>query len=166
MGPATARNDYPQTLLFPASRTTWSLVPGGRPSLLHAEARVPVLEPRYEESNHNDVRGPRHPRFMRAEVCGTLSAVFPLVLLAVMAQRGAISTRLRKMRLYRFSVEASVSTGLFGLVLVVVGQQLGGLTGLWAVVGWGLFVVQLICLGLTVIATHATSELEEEDPQA
>lgn len=99
---------------------------------------------------------------MRAEVCGTLSAVFPLVVLAVMAQRPSLNARLRRTRAYRRSVETSVSVGVSGLLLVVVGQQVGGLTGVWAGVGWALFAVEVLCLGFTVMAAHVTSELEEE----
>ena len=101
---------------------------------------------------------------MRAEVCGTLSAVFPLVVLAVMAQRPSLNAKLRRTLAYRRSVEASVLVGLSGLLLVVVGQQAGGLTGAWAVIGWLLLVIEVLCLGFTVMAAHVTLELEEETP--
>ena len=45
---------------------------------------------------------------------------------------------------------------------VVIGQQLGGLSGPAAFVVWGLFALNLLSLVLTVLVVSATSEVEEE----
>jgi len=99
---------------------------------------------------------------MRAEVCGTLSAVFPLVLIAVVQLRPAVHVRLRRIRLYRLSVQFAITSSIGGLVTVVIGQQLGGLSGPAAFVVWGLFALNLFSLVLTVMVVSATSEIEEE----
>lgn len=101
---------------------------------------------------------------MRGDVCATLTAVFPLVLLAVVAQRPTIHRRIRVSRSYRFSVRAAVTCSLIGLLAAVVGQQLGGIPVVAAVFLGGLLVVDVCCLGFTVLASIASFELEEEHP--
>jgi hypothetical protein len=95
-------------------------------------------------------------------VCGTLSAVFPLVVIAVIGQRSTLHLKLRRLRLYRASVRVTIVCSLMGLVYVVIGQQAGGLLPVAAGPAWFLFVVDVVCLGLTVIIASVTSELEEE----
>ena len=101
---------------------------------------------------------------MRSDVCATLTAVFPLVLLAVVAQRPMIHRRIRVSRGYRVSVRTTVSCSLMGLLAAVVGQQLGGVPLIGAVFLGCLLVIDVACLGFTVIASMASFELEEERP--
>lgn len=97
-----------------------------------------------------------------SSVCGTLSAVFPLIVIAIVGQRAELHLRLRRHRLYRACIRLAIVCSLLGLVLVVIGQQLGGLPGPSSVPVWTLFGIDVLCLGFSIIAASATSELEEE----
>ncbi|MGT2427499.1 MULTISPECIES: hypothetical protein [Actinomycetes] len=99
---------------------------------------------------------------MNPDVCATLSAVFPLVLLAVVAQRTTLHPRLRRHRLYRSSIRLAIVSSLAGLPAVVIGQQVGGFAGPASVPVWMLFSLDVVCLGFSILAASATFEIEEE----
>ncbi len=103
---------------------------------------------------------------MPSEVCATLSAVFPLVLIAVVQLRPSVHVRLRRIRPYRASILLAIACSIGGLLMVVIGQQFGGLPGPSAFVAWGLFLADLFSLALTVLVVSATSEVaEEQEPR-
>lgn len=103
---------------------------------------------------------------MRSEVCATLSAVFPLVLIAVVQLRPSVHVRLRRIRPYRASIQLAIICSIGGRLTVVIGQELGGLPGPAAMVAWALFGADLFSLVLTVLVVSATSEVAEEEEQA
>lgn len=99
---------------------------------------------------------------MSAETCAVLTAVFPLVLLAVLTERRSLRIKVRKSVFFRRSSEYTVMVALAGLVLSVIGTQLRGLGGLFGVLAWVQFGVTMAGL-FTLAAFHiASSEVDED----
>jgi hypothetical protein len=99
---------------------------------------------------------------VNAATCVALSAVFPLVLLALGIERRNLKMKLRQLRVYRYSAFWGVCSGLIGTVLAVVGIQVDGYTWPLAIFIWVAFGVAVLTLGVTVVALMATHEIEED----
>jgi ABC-type Na+ efflux pump permease subunit len=99
---------------------------------------------------------------MNAAVCGALTAVFPLILLALLVERRNLNPKLRRVRMFRKTAQAAVTSSLIGTVLAVIGLQFGGFPWPQAIFIWCFFVVAIFGLGLMAIMLVATHEIEED----
>lgn len=100
---------------------------------------------------------------MSADTCAVLTAVFPLVLLAFLAERRSLRLKVRKMRIFRRIAEYTTMFTIFGLVAAVVGVQLGGLEGVAALITWAFFVAAIMGL-LVLTGFHlASAEIGEDE---
>lgn len=99
---------------------------------------------------------------MTPETASVLTAVFPLVLLAFMAERRNLTMKARRSKLFRRVAGYSASASVLGLVLAVVGVQTGGLPAGWGIAAWALFAMTVAGL-LSLTGLHmASAEVEEE----
>lgn len=103
---------------------------------------------------------------MSGETCAVLTAVFPLILLAFLAERRSLRLKVRRNRFFRGVAEYTVFVALSGLIFSVVGTQLNGLNSLAAVLAWTQFAVTMA--GLFVLAGFhiASAEVDEDEGTA
>lgn len=99
---------------------------------------------------------------MPLETCMALSAIFPLIFVTCVLERRNAHMRIRRHRVYRRANFAAFSFALIGTVYAVIGVQLRGFEVVHAVVVWGVFAVAMCGLTLTLLASVATAEIEEE----
>lgn len=99
---------------------------------------------------------------MTDNTAAVLTAVFPLVLLAFMAERRNLTMKARRSKLFRRVASYSASAAILGLVVTVVGVQTEGLAAGWGVAAWGLFAVTIAGLFSLTGLHMASAEVEEE----
>lgn len=100
---------------------------------------------------------------MIAETCAVLTAVFPLVLLAFLAERRSLRMKVRKNGFFRRAAEYTAIFAIAGLVFTVIGTQVNGLTGVFAVLAWVQFaatIAGLLCLAMFHIVSAEADEDE------
>lgn len=100
---------------------------------------------------------------MNTATCSALTAVFPLILLAVTQQRRDVHLNIRRLRATRLCIQAVLVACLAGLAWSLLGTERGGFHGASAVFGWLLVSVACVGLGYIVVAIHATVESEEDE---
>jgi hypothetical protein len=100
---------------------------------------------------------------MNAATCAVLTGVFPLILIAIVADRRGIHLALRRRGWYRQSFVSTVGACLFGLVYSVIGVQSEGFSAPVGAVLWTLFLFALLAFAMSVMLNIATQENEEDD---
>jgi hypothetical protein len=99
---------------------------------------------------------------MNSETCTVLTGAFPLILIAVVADRRSILPKLRRLAWYRNLFITTIASCLVGLAYAVIGVQLNGLALVAAVFLWGLFGLALLVFAISVLLSAATLEVEED----
>lgn len=99
---------------------------------------------------------------MNADTAAVLTAVFPLVLIAFMAERRNLTMKARRSTLFRRIASYSASAAILGLIVAVVGVQTGGLATGWGIVAWALFGVTVAGL-FSLTGLHMASAEVHED---
>ena len=99
---------------------------------------------------------------MSKDTCAVLTAVFPIVLLTAVLERRAIHVNIRRQRWFRRATQAIVTACAVGLVLTVIGVEVGGLASLIGVVAWMTCGIAILGLPFTLLAALATAEAEED----
>jgi TRAP-type C4-dicarboxylate transport system permease large subunit len=99
---------------------------------------------------------------MNADTAGVLTAVFPLVLIAFMAERRNLTMKARRSATFRRIASYAASASILGLVVSVVGVQTGGLASGWGIAAWGLFALAIAGL-FSLTGMHMASAEVEED---
>jgi hypothetical protein len=99
---------------------------------------------------------------MNAATCAVLAGVFPLILIAIVADRRVIHLGLKRRIWYRRAVVGTIGSCLLGLGYTVVGVQAEGFEGSAATLLWILFAVALVAFAMSVLLTVATQENEED----
>lgn len=99
---------------------------------------------------------------MNEATCTVLAGVFPLLLIAIVADRRGIHLQLRTRRWYRLGVVMSISACIVGLAFAVVGVQTGGYPLVQGTTIWVLFGVPLLVFALSILMNVATLENEED----
>jgi hypothetical protein len=99
---------------------------------------------------------------MNAATCAVLAGVFPLILIAIVADRRGIHLELRRRIWYRRAVVGTITACLLGLGYAVVGVQIEGFEGSAATLLWILFGAALGAFAMSVLLTVATQENEED----
>jgi peptidoglycan biosynthesis protein MviN/MurJ (putative lipid II flippase) len=104
---------------------------------------------------------------MNPATCGVLATVFPIVMLTVVLERRTIALKLRRIRWFRSIMLWSFSAAAIGLGITLAGVQAGGLGGnpvgvTWAVLGWIAAVISLGGLSAVLMASMASTEVEED----
>lgn len=100
---------------------------------------------------------------MSADTCAVLTAVFPLVLLAILTERRSLTMKVRRARWFRLAAIWGSFASVLALPVVVAGVQLEGLTWTFGMLTWFAFGVALLSLLLLVFVHLASAELEEDD---
>ncbi|WP_203135342.1 hypothetical protein [Microbacterium sp. JZ31] len=103
---------------------------------------------------------------MSGETCAVLSAVFPLVLLAFIAERRNLTMKARRSGLFRQIAQSTAVAAVVGLPLTIFGVQREGLAGVAAVMAWALFGASVAGLFVLTGFHVATTEIEEDEPEA
>ena len=102
---------------------------------------------------------------MSAETCSALTAVFPLITIALVLERGNLPSTFRKHPRFRQITEYATLSSMIGLGFAIIGVQLGGLSDGWAVTAWILCAVSVVtfalCLLLMLINAEAAEDREE-----
>lgn len=102
---------------------------------------------------------------MNASTCQVLATVFPIVMLTIVLERRMISLKLRRRRWFRSVMLWSFGSAVIGLGITLFGAQVEGLPGGLDLVAWGLAIVSIGGLGAVLLASMATTEVEEDtDP--
>ncbi|RLK52494.1 hypothetical protein [Microbacterium telephonicum] len=99
---------------------------------------------------------------MTADTAAVLTAVFPLVLLAFMAERRNLTMKARRSTLFRRVASYSASASVLGLIVAVVGVQTGGLPSGWGIAAWALFGITIAGLFSLTGLHMASAEVQEE----
>lgn len=110
---------------------------------------------------------------MRQETCMALSAVFPLLMVTIAIEhRRVIRSIVRGQKVFDYLVEITMGAALLGLVVSIIGVQVGELAIVFAAVVWicfgvGLFGVFFILIGSVSVDRdehdkEAARRLEEE----
>jgi cytochrome bd-type quinol oxidase subunit 2 len=100
---------------------------------------------------------------MNVATCAVLTGVFPLILIAIVADRRGIHLALRRRRWYRQSVVTTIGACLIGIAYSVIGVQNEGFSEPVGAVLWVLFSFALLAFAMSVMLTVATQENEEDD---
>jgi cytochrome bd-type quinol oxidase subunit 2 len=100
---------------------------------------------------------------MNASTCAVLTGVFPLILIAIVADRRGIHLALRRRKWYRQSVVTTIGACLAGIAYSVIGVQIEGFSEPAGAVLWVLFFFALLAFAMSVMLTIATQENEEDD---
>lgn len=103
---------------------------------------------------------------MNSETCAALTAVFPLITIALVLERRGLPERLRRHKQFRLWTEYATLASILGLALSVVGVQLRGLESGWAIVAWFLFGVSLLVFAAHLVLLLLNSEAEEDEALA
>lgn len=99
---------------------------------------------------------------MSSGTAAVLTAVFPIVLLAFMAERRNLTMKARRSTFFRRVASFSASAAILGLLLAVIGVQTEGLAAGWGIAAWMLFALTLAGL-FSLTGLHlASAEVEEE----
>lgn len=99
---------------------------------------------------------------MSAATCAVLTAVFPLVVLAILTERRSVALKVRRTKWFRLgALWGSVASAL-GLPVAVFGVQADGLGVHWAWAGWAAFLVAALSLLLLAMLHIASAENEED----
>jgi hypothetical protein len=104
---------------------------------------------------------------MNPATCGVLATVFPIVMLTVVLERRTIALKLRRIRWFRSIMLWSFSAAAIGLGITLAGVQVGGLGGnpvgvTWATLAWVAAVISLGGLSAVLMASMASTEVEED----
>ena len=99
---------------------------------------------------------------MNTGTCAVLAGVFPLVLIAIVADRRGIHLGLRRRAWYRRAVVGTICACLLGLGYSVVGVQMEGFEGSPATLLWGLSAFALLAFAMSILLTVVTQENEED----
>lgn len=100
---------------------------------------------------------------MNEATCAALTAVFPLIMLAIVAERRYVAMKVRRLRLFRAAQLTTLGLSLGGTATALLGVNLGGYSPLPGFGVWAITFVALAGLGFTLIAAIATAEVEEDD---
>lgn len=103
---------------------------------------------------------------MESATCGVLTAIFPIVLLTVVLERRAIHVNIRRRNWFRIATQLTLTASMVGLLTTVWGVQAGGLGPILGTLAWAAFLLAVGGLVFNLIATAASSELEEDDEAA
>ena len=99
---------------------------------------------------------------MSEATCAVLATIFPLVLVAGVIERRSTHLAIRKSRFYRFVSVMTFGFAIFGTIVATIGVSMGGVDIAFAVVAWIAFGIAVGGLGVTLLASLASAELEEE----
>jgi hypothetical protein len=99
---------------------------------------------------------------MSADTCAVLTAVFPLVVLAILTERRNVALKVRRTKPFRLGALWGSISSAFGLPLAVIGVQIDGFGAQFAWVAWLAFAVATASLVLLVMLHIATAENEED----
>ncbi|TFC87455.1 hypothetical protein [Cryobacterium sp. TMT4-31] len=99
---------------------------------------------------------------MNAATCAILAGVFPLILIAIVADRRGIHQGLKRRSWYRRSFVGTVAACLLGIVYAVIGVQVEGFKGPEASLLWILFTVALLAFAASIVLSIATQENAED----
>lgn len=98
---------------------------------------------------------------MSQDTCAVLTAVFPLVLITVVLEQRSLHLNIRRRAWFRLWRVLTTCWAIIGLVASVIGVQLEGLSGVWALFNW--LLAGLAGLGLTFVLLGALATTEEEE---
>ncbi|WP_404430693.1 hypothetical protein LG299_12470 [Microbacterium lacus] len=99
---------------------------------------------------------------MNAATCQVLATVFPIVMLTVVLERRMISIKLRRLPWFRNVMLWSFGSALLGVGITLVGVQTNGLPLIAGVTAWMLAALSIGGLGAVLMASMATTEVEED----
>lgn len=99
---------------------------------------------------------------MSQATCAVLSAIFPLVLATGVLERRDPHIKIRRHRFFRRVFLGTFGAALCGTVYAVIGVQFGGFTPVAAIVMWILFGAAVCGLAVTLLASVATAEIQED----
>lgn len=100
---------------------------------------------------------------MNSETCQLLATVLPLVMVTLVVERRSMRMQLRRRTWFRNGMLGVFSASLVGLGLVVAGTQAAGLSGAWSVIAWMLCSVSIVGLGVVILASMASTEVDEDE---
>lgn len=93
---------------------------------------------------------------MDQAVCAALAAVFPLITITVVLEGRNVAARMRRgFHFLEQLIVTAVGIGAIGLVVVAIGLQ-WPLSAPFALVAWGLFIVDVVVMLLFTMLTAAT----------
>jgi len=100
---------------------------------------------------------------MNLDTCQLLATVFPLVMVTLVVERRSMRMNLRRQTWFRKGMLALFTASLIGLGFVIVGTQLGGLTEVAGLTAWACCAVSIVGLGVLVLASMASTEVDEDE---
>jgi hypothetical protein len=99
---------------------------------------------------------------MNSATCAVLTSVFPLILIAVVAERRSVHMKIRKTRVFRRISVIGTTTSLIGLPMSIVGVATSGFDAAAGGALWALLVFSIVSIGFCLLAATVTHEIEED----
>jgi hypothetical protein len=99
---------------------------------------------------------------MNAATCQALIAFFPLVMITLVLERRSTAIKIRKLGWFRQFAVYVLGVAVIGLAVAFVGSQVGELTGGWAYFAWLMVGFEVVGLGIVLMASMASTEVDED----
>lgn len=107
--------------------------------------------------------GQHHGMEMTSDTCQLLATVMPLVMVTLVVEWRLMRLRLRKRVWFRKTMMGIFQASVLGMFITITGTQLGGLSEAAGVFAWGLAVSAIGGLGLIVLMSMASVEVDEDE---
>lgn len=104
-----------------------------------------------------------HGMEMTSDTCQLIATVMPLIMVTLVVERRSMRLKLRRRVWFRKTILGVFEASIVGLFFVIIGTQLGGLSGAAGVLAWGLTVVSVGGLGLLILISMASVEADEDE---
>ncbi|MDQ0614411.1 amino acid transporter [Microbacterium sp. W4I4] len=102
---------------------------------------------------------------MTLATCQVLATVLPLVMVTLVVERRSMRMALRRRGWFRKIMLGTFEASMFGLVFVVVGTQIEGLSGFGGFIAWLLAGASILGLGVLILASLASAEADEDEAE-
>lgn len=100
---------------------------------------------------------------MTSDTCQLIATVMPLIMVTLVVERRSMRLKLRRRVWFRKTILGVFEASIVGLFFVIIGTQLGGLSGAAGVLAWVLTVVSVGGLGLLILISMASVEADEDE---